>query len=212
MSVREISSQSKYALIAYENITAKSTRGNKAVFSSIHSFLTHTGLISKLLWSDELKDARGKTLAEVLSVPSVVQIKNRKYRNILEYYDEYLKEWINSKGNSSSIMDNNIGPKGAIQLTNGIWVRHYDPSTNVYSLIDNDLGLTNLHEEVMDIKQKSIDWLNPELSWDDLDDEEKQEFDEDALLEELSEEFESDPDSALERAADLGYGIDDLNV
>jgi hypothetical protein len=45
---------------------------------------------------------------------------------------------------------------------------------------------------------------------EELTDEQKQEEDEDALLEELAEEFVNDPDGALERMEELGYDVDDL--
>lgn len=47
-------------------------------------------------------------------------------------------------------------------------------------------------------------------SWDSLEDEAKKEADEGRLLAELAEEFDSDPDTTLTRAEDLGYDIDDL--
>ena len=47
----------------------------------------------------------------------------------------------------------------------------------------------------------------------DLTDEERIEAGkEDEVLEEISEEFHSDPDSAIERLDEIGYDIGDLNL
>lgn len=211
MSVREVLSQAQYAEVAYGNVRVKGTSNTIVTFSSIHSFLTHAGMLSKLLWSKKLKDpSTGKILAKTLNLPDDLKIKDRRFRNILEHYDEYLKEWVDNKGGRVTIMDNCIGPKNAVHIPNSLWVRHYEPGTNIFTLLDTDLNLEELHKEVVLIIDKAIGWLNPKIKWDDLDDDEKQDTDEDRLLEELSDDFESDPDDTLERAENLGYTKDDL--
>jgi hypothetical protein len=49
-----------------------------------------------------------------------------------------------------------------------------------------------------------------EEEWAELEDDEKQELDEDRLLEELRTAMDADPEGAIERAQDLGYEETDL--
>lgn len=158
MGIREVLSQTQYADVAFGNVLIKGANSTIVAFSSVHSFLTHSAMLSKLLWSDSLVDKSSKTLAEVLDIPDGLKIKDRKFRNILEHYDEHLKRWIDNKSNNSMIMDNNIGPRSTIKSGNAVWIRHYDPTTGIFTLIDNDLNLADLHEEVMMIKDKASEW------------------------------------------------------
>jgi superoxide dismutase len=90
---------------------------------------------------------------------------------------------------------------------------HYDPTTTVFTLIDKDLDLNEIHQEIKKVKAAAEKWLNPSLSWDELDDEEKQAVDEDRLVEEISDDYSSgDTEEAIERLEDLGLDIGDLNL
>lgn len=211
LGVREVLSHTQYAEVAFNNVMVSGAHNTIVAFSSIHSFLTHCAMVSKLLWSDHLKTNKtNKNLAELLDVSEDSLIKNRDSRNVLEHYDRYLKEWMNMKGSSISILDNNLGPKNMIQVNNATLLRHYEPSSKTFTLLDKDLNLTELYDEVKKVKQKSIQWLNPMIHWDDLDDDEKQEFDEDRLLDELSDEYETEPGDTIERLENLGYELSDI--
>ena len=50
----------------------------------------------------------------------------------------------------------------------------------------------------------------PANDWDELDDVDKEESNRDRLVEELRDEFDADPDTALERAEDVGIEIDEI--
>lgn len=54
--------------------------------------------------------------------------------------------------------------------------------------------------------------ISEDDSWDELDDDQKEELDHDRFVEELSEDFNNDPLEALERAEDVGLDIDDLEI
>ena len=160
MGIREIWSQCRYAEIAYSNVLNKSERDVAVTFSSIHSFLSHCGLVSKLLWSTTLSEnIQNKKLTEILLIEENSAIKERTFRDILEHYDTYLKKWIKEKGEDIAIWDNNIGPVEAFNFQNGIRVRHFDPTTSTYTLIDSDLNLQNMYIAILDIKQKADDWV-----------------------------------------------------
>ncbi len=214
MGILEIVNQAKFTEIAFENILKKSSGNNAATFSSIHSFLTHSAVISRLLWSPALaKNVLNKTLADILNLQDNLKLKERKFRDVLDHYDEYLKKWIDEKNGNAGILDNNIGPKDKLKVSNAVWIRHYDPTTTVFTLIDKDLDLNEIHQEIKKVKAAAEKWLNPSLSWDELDDEEKQAVDEDRLVEEISDDYSSgDTEEAIERLEDLGLDIGDLNL
>jgi len=49
MSIREIWTQAHFAEIAFSHVDPKAASNNDAVFSSIHSFLSHCAMVSKML-------------------------------------------------------------------------------------------------------------------------------------------------------------------
>lgn len=214
MAFRELRDQCKYAKVAYQNLQNKGQSNVTATFSSIHSFLSHCGLISKLLKSEKLAtNFLGKNIGNILGVSETAHLHNRNFRNSLEHYDERLATWINNRGQKVNILDNNIGPKDFLKIENSICIRHYDPVKNIYTLLDEDLDLGVLYDEVLEVEEK-LERKATELTrvnWDDLDDDEKQMYDEDRLLDELEEELDSDPEEALSRIEDLGYDLRDFN-
>ncbi len=54
--------------------------------------------------------------------------------------------------------------------------------------------------------------MSKDDSWDELDDDQKEELDHDRFVEEVNEDFDNDPLEALERAEDTGVGIDELDI
>ncbi len=157
MSVREISTQAMFAALAYGNINPKASRGTDLVFSSIHSFLSHCAMVSKLLngQSDEKPKCK---IADILNIPSS-PIHKAKFRNRLEHYDKELKAWIKKYGTDVSIGTYNIGPKRAIQVPNLIHISHYDPHTDIFTLVNEDLNLGKLHQEAIHIKDIADHWI-----------------------------------------------------
>lgn len=62
-------------------------------------------------------------------------------------------------------------------------------------------------------KEELADALKESGAWDELEDEQKDEIDHDALVEELSDELmNGDADEALTRMEDLGIDIDELDI
>ena len=172
MSVREISTQCHFAEISYNNIDLKVERKTDLVFSSIHSFLSHCAMVSKMLSSkDRSLNCFDKILVkigiikkpfvigDVLEIPTSSIIHNRKFRNNLEHYDERLKKWIKEKGINVSIGTYNIGPKSMIQIPNMIFVSHYDPTNNIFTFVNKDFNLGDLYDEVTRIKSLADKWV-----------------------------------------------------
>lgn len=158
MSVQEISTQAQFADISYGNLGTKGALGTELVFSSIHSFLSHCAMISKMLLADD-GESSPQTIGDILGIPRTSPIHNRKFRNHLEHYDERLKQWIADRGVNASIGTYNIGPKSSMQIPGLIMVSHYDPTTDVFTFVDEDFDLGIQHKEAGHIKNVAEKWL-----------------------------------------------------
>ena len=158
MSIREIWTQAHFAELAYRNINPKAERSTDAVFSSIHSFLSHCAMVSKMLSAKD-QETPPKSIGDILGISKSSPIHNRKFRNHLEHYNERLKQWIRKKGISSAIGTYNIGPKSMIGIPNMIFVSHYDPSDNTFTFVNEDFDLGLMLKEVRRIKELADDWV-----------------------------------------------------
>ena len=155
MSIREIGTQAHFAGIAFGNLDRKAAKNTDAVFSSIHSFLSHCAMVSKLLHA-EAEDIR---IGGILGVDRSSAIHNKKFRNRLEHYDNELRKWIRERGLNAPIGTYNIGPKSMVQMPNFVYVSHYDPSSTTFTFVDEDLDLSELHAEVGRIRETAAAWV-----------------------------------------------------
>jgi hypothetical protein len=158
MSIREILDQAHFAEIAFSHIDPKAAQGNDAVFSSIHSFLSHCAMISKMLAAKD-DSIPPKSIGVVLGIADNSLIHQRRFRNHLEHYDERIKKWIRKFAAGANIGKHNIGPKSAIQGPNMIFVSHYDPYSHVFTFIDEDFDLSALDTEVKRINNIADEWI-----------------------------------------------------
>ena len=158
MSIREIWTQSHFAELAYKNIDPKAVGGTDAVFSSIHSFLSHCAMVSKMLAADDGATPQ-KTIGDILGISGSFPIHNRKFRNNLEHYDERLKRWIGQYGTGATIGTYNVGPKSAFKIPNIIYISHYDPSKKTFTFVNEDFDLGILYNEVQGIKAIADAWV-----------------------------------------------------
>ena len=159
MSVREAWTQAHFAGIAYANIDPKARNGVDAVFSSIHSFLSHCAMVSKMLKAAPEDTTPSKSVGDVLGISESSVIHQRTFRNNLEHYDERLKAWIKRLGANITIGTYNIGPKSAFQVPNMVFVSHYDPTTNTFTFINEEFNLLALYNEVERIKGIADIWV-----------------------------------------------------
>lgn len=158
MSIREIWTQAHFAELAYQNIDPKAVRATDAVFSSIHSFLSHCAMVSKMLAADD-GETPPKSIGDILGITDSSSIHNRKFRNNLEHYDERLKRWIAKYAAGANVGTYNIGPKSAIKIPNMIYVSHYDPANNTFTFVNEDFDLGVLYQEVQKIKAVADAWV-----------------------------------------------------
>jgi len=165
MAIREVWTQCRFAELSYANINLKSQHGSEALSSSIHSFLSHCAMVSKFLWSTHIAGEGGEPIARILGVSDNSPIKSRSFRDTLEHYDRYLKEWVERRGEGINIMDHCVGPKSAVVGSNIIRVRNYDPTTMDFTLIDQDLDLNRLYQEILKIKDSADQWVRANTRW-----------------------------------------------
>lgn len=160
MTIREVSTQCTFAIKAYDNINAKA--GNTdVVFSSIHSFLSHCRNIWRLLENTKLsQDVQPKTIRELLSVSKSSPLGNTGLRNMLEHYDKELYKWIKGMAGTSLIRDFNVFPNDTITAPDGsVWLRHYDPDKDEFSMLGTALRLGPMAEESKRIRQQADTWV-----------------------------------------------------
>lgn len=158
MSIREIWTQAHFAEIAYLHIDPKATNNTDAVFSSIHSFLSHCAMVSKMLKATD-EEIPPTSIGNVLGISDMSLIHQRKFRNNLEHYDKELKKWIKQYGVNANIGTYNIGHKSAIKISNLIHVGNYDPDSQIFTFVNDDFDLAGMAVEVQRIKSVANNWV-----------------------------------------------------
>jgi hypothetical protein len=158
MSIREIGTQCHFAEISFNNINPKAERATDAVFSSIHSFLSHCALVSKLLRAQDNNNPP-TIIYQILEVQNTSVIHNRTFRDHLDHYYDRLKRWIEKYPPNINIGTYNIGSKRNFHGNNMLLVSHYDPATEVFTFVDEDLNLREMYEEVSKIKTMADNWI-----------------------------------------------------
>lgn len=158
MSIREIWTQAHFAEIAYSHIDPKAISGTDAVFSSIHSFLSHCAMVSKMLKATE-NSAPQKSIGDVLGIPNNSVIHEREFRNHLEHYDERLTKWIGQYGPDANIGTYNIGSRSAFRIKNFVFVSHYDSDTQTFTFVNEDFNLGTMMSEVEKVKSMADNWV-----------------------------------------------------
>lgn len=68
-----------------------------ALWSAIQTILISSGNISKILWPIREYKQRGEYLRKLLKIDSECVLRNRKFRNKFEHYDELLDDFLKDK-------------------------------------------------------------------------------------------------------------------
>lgn len=77
------------------------------IWCSVQGFLVSAANISKMLWPSEsatspVSKERGSRLRAILSVPDTSILRDKKFRNHFEHFDERLDKWAESQKTSPS--------------------------------------------------------------------------------------------------------------
>jgi len=163
--LKEIKRQCEYVFISID-ILNNSLENHvvRNTFYAIQNLFTSLGNISKILYPTAKYRHRGKLLREKLGINDNSQFfydhkseVARKYRNILEHYDEYFEDWYN-EGDNRIIIENNIGPKNMI-LMGGLSpkvLRHYDAQNYKFIFLDDEYDIIPVINETSEIYNKII--------------------------------------------------------
>lgn len=140
------------------------------VFRSVHSFLTHTSNISRMLWpavpsrgngesdegyeariSQKLPVGRARALRQTFGLSDEHPLKSRRLRDLLEHFDEKLDEW-RTTSVQRNIVSDYIGPRnGFVGITETDMMRWFDPSTNSFTFRGEIFDLQALATAVSDL-------------------------------------------------------------
>ena len=161
LSISEVSTQCKFALLAWSNLDVKALEDHDTAFSSAHSFLSHAANISKLLRTNDIETSgRTGSIGIELLVSDDSIIHDRRLRNNLEHYEERLKGWIRAKGVHANIGLYNLGPKSAIGIPNFVHVTNYDSQKKIFTFVDEDFDLAQIACEIIEIQSIANSWLS----------------------------------------------------
>lgn len=180
--IAELRQQTRFAQLAsvalYAALARQIADGTPEIFRSLHSLLTHTSNISKLLWpalpqrkKDELEEAyetrcsnipklqRAKVLRAALRLPSDSHpLKSRTLRDNLEHFDEKLDKWMRERDpRALGFVQDNVGVRGAIQINDmddsDFW-RWYDPATHTMWFRGESYNIKSLVTAVEELRQQ----------------------------------------------------------
>jgi len=165
MSIREVWTQCKFALIAYNILLSEGASSTDATFFAAHSFLSHAANVSKLLKTKDIDPPNhNNVIGDELNIDVTSIIHNRDLRNHLEHYDERLQLWILAKGPGANIGTYNVGNKSMIQIPGMVFVTHYDPASQTFTFVDEDYNLKLISEEIRRVQEMADDWVTRSVS------------------------------------------------
>jgi len=98
-------------------------------------------------------------IGDVLAVSDTSLVHKRGFRNQLEHYDRELKDWIRKYGINRMIGTYNVGPKSSFQIPNILYVSHYDPTSDIFTHVEQEIDLAALHAAVLDATAKADQWV-----------------------------------------------------
>lgn len=160
IGIREIATFCEYADLAHGCIDKRGGGDAVETFSHIHSFLAHCGMVARLLGSRELAEhAGGRTLAEILDVPTACRSEDDGARELLDRYDLRLARGLAHRGEVGKILDSNIGDRDAFEDDEALFMRHYDPSVDTLTLMEEELNIGHIAVELADVKARAETWL-----------------------------------------------------
>ncbi|WP_153100175.1 hypothetical protein [Paraburkholderia hayleyella] len=137
------------------------------VFRNVHSILTHTGVISRLLWpGNTQKSAQSKSasedksasekLRELLDLPANGHpLCERTLRNDLEHFDERLAKWIADVDMPPDYWQNYISPWSVITQHGAKEqnvMRHFDPGTQIFRFQGTPLNILEIVNSVEEMQ------------------------------------------------------------
>lgn len=150
----ELIFQAELVLNANERLLDSINEFDKTtIWSSIQSILISSSNISKILWASkkEYKE-RGEQLRNILNIDSESVLRNRKFRNKFEHYDELLDDFLKDK-DSCFYTDLAMNPSLSSYVSNSCH-RGYNIFNNTIVIHGEILNLNNIVVAVKEVKLK----------------------------------------------------------
>jgi hypothetical protein len=95
----------------------------------------------------------------VLDVPRHYRSGQDNVRAVLENYDHRLVLGLALRGEVGKILDRNVGDRDAFEQEFSIFLRHYDPSVVVLTIMEEEIDLQRLYTEIVDMRTRATAWL-----------------------------------------------------
>ncbi len=167
--LREVDLQCRYAWNAYTQLwSSVQILHHDAAFYFVHSFLSHSALVSKLLWPVPTGSAdrkrrmreRGEALRGFLHLTDGGLLANRSLRNSLEHYDERLQDWVAETQTGVIAEANFSSPAGMGGMERIAYHRNLDIETGDFTFQGEAYNLHGVMKELQAILDLTQPWLN----------------------------------------------------
>ena len=166
IGIREISTYCDFADLAYRSIAKSGSQQALSTFFYIHSLIANCAMVARLLWSPEFaKQAGGRSIAELLAIPADYRVEDDSVREIVDHYDKRLTHGLALRGEVAKVLDFNIGDRDAFEEEYSVFLRHYDPTVDTFTLMEEEFNLTRIATELSDIKTRADAWLKENASF-----------------------------------------------
>jgi len=160
IGIRETATYCAFAEFACANLDAADTSDAARTFFFIQAFLAHCATVARLVWSAEIAlHTGGQSIAELLDVPHAYHAHQDKVRTMIENYDLRLVRGLTARGEVDKLLDGNIGDRDAFEEERSVFLRHYDPSVETLTLLEEEIDLRRLRNEIADIGARAAAWL-----------------------------------------------------
>lgn len=148
------------------------------IYSAAQMLLTCGAQISKLLWvrpsskwspeRTEVAKQRAQALRELLMPDEI--LKHRNVRNSVEHFDERLDVLVEEmRGHEDEVgdgplrvvtwIDLGLAVREDADFPNAKYLRNIDPTTLIYTALDEDISLLRLLAAIDDVARRATEWL-----------------------------------------------------
>lgn len=160
IAIREISTYCGLGELAYRRLDKSGRQTPEDSYLFIHAFLGNCATAARLLWSQELAElAAGQTIAQLLELPSTYHVEDDRIREMVDRYDHRLARGLATRGEVGKVLDFNIGDRDAFEEEMSVFLRHYDPTVDTLTLMEEEFLLGRIATELTDIKARADAWL-----------------------------------------------------
>ena len=155
--------------LIHELLDKHETIQSRLVWFHLASFLSHVGMISKLISpisKDVTANARGAALKTALTVPATSEVLPRNARDNTEHFDERIDNWVSA--NATDIMEIVLPDRGGYDYLRGDEkrIRRVLLNQELIFISENrdgskfELELKPLVQEVARIGDEATTWTN----------------------------------------------------